>query len=82
MRITVRLFAILKDRAGGVGEMTLELPDRTTVSAAVEQLVSRYPAIKSDCHRIAFAVNRDYVKPDQVLAEGDELALIPPVSGG
>ena len=82
MRITVRLFAILKDRAGGVGETTLELPQGTTVSAAVEQLVTRYPAIRSDCARTAFAVNRDYVKPDHPLADGDELALIPPVSGG
>jgi molybdopterin synthase catalytic subunit len=81
VRITVRFFAILKDRAGA-SEATLDLPPQTTVSTAVETLLVRFPAIQGDCKRVAFAVNRAYVKPDHVLCDGDELALIPPVSGG
>jgi molybdopterin converting factor subunit 1 len=81
VRITVRFFAILKDRAG-VAETALELPPQSTVAAAIEGLTTRFPGLTRDCARIAFAVNRNYVKPDYLLNEGDELALIPPVSGG
>jgi molybdopterin converting factor subunit 1 len=81
MRITVRFFAILKDRAG-TSETTLELASGSTVASALESLSKRFPDLQRDCNRIAFAVNRSYVKPDQVLRDGDELALIPPVSGG
>jgi molybdopterin synthase catalytic subunit len=81
VRITIRFFAILKDRAG-VAETSLELPPGATVAAAIESLVNRFPDLRRDCARVAFAVNRSYVRPDHVLADGDELALIPPVSGG
>ncbi|HEY7088964.1 MAG TPA: molybdopterin converting factor subunit 1 [Tepidisphaeraceae bacterium] len=81
MRITVRFFAILKDRAG-VGEAKIELPEGSTVSAAVESIAARFAGVRSDLNRAAFAVNRNYAKPEQVLRDGDELALIPPVSGG
>ncbi len=81
MRITIRFFAIVKDRAG-LGQTTLELPPESSVATASAALAEQFPAIRDDLGRIAFAVNRTYVKPDQVLHDGDELALIPPVSGG
>lgn len=81
MRITVRFFAILKDRAG-VAETSLELPADATVRDALSLLVKRFPDIERDVKRIALAVNRAYVKLDEALRDGDELALIPPVSGG
>jgi len=81
MRITVRFFAILKDRAG-VPEMSLDLPLDATVSVAVAMISERFPAIKSDLKRTALALNRSYEKPETILHDGDELALIPPVSGG
>lgn len=81
MHITVRFFAILKDRAG-VGETSLELPTGSTVGDAVVLLVKQFPKIECDVKRIALAVNRAYEKSDEVLNDGDELALIPPVSGG
>lgn len=81
MHITVRFFAILKDRAG-VGETSLELPAGSTVGDAVVLLVKQFPKIECDVKRIALAVNRAYVKSDEVLNDGDALALIPPVSGG
>jgi molybdopterin synthase catalytic subunit len=80
MRINVKLFAILRDRAG-VAEATLELPSDATAATAAAQLTQLYPAIGA-LPRLAYAVNRSYAPASTVLADGDELALIPPVSGG
>ena len=81
MQITVRFFAILRERAG-VSETQLELPTKSDVAGAVELLSSRFPALRDDLKRVAYALNRAYVRGDATLNEGDELALIPPVSGG
>ncbi|HLI59853.1 MAG TPA: molybdenum cofactor biosynthesis protein MoaE [Solirubrobacteraceae bacterium] len=76
MRVTVRLFAGLRERAGA-GEVTLDLPDGARVSDAL-QAVAEITAGT----RVVMAVNREYADERQRLAPGDELALIPPVSGG
>ena len=81
MRITVRFFAILKDRAG-TDQTLLDLTPGSTVDDAVQSIKGCYPNVAKDLSRTAFAVNRNYVKPQSVLKDGDELALIPPVSGG
>ena len=81
MQINVRLFAVLRERAG-VEQFALDLADGATVDAAVEQVSLRVPMIRDLLPRVAFAVNRAYVKSGAELADGDELALIPPVSGG
>jgi molybdopterin synthase catalytic subunit len=81
MNITVKMFAVLRERAGQE-ELPLELPENADVRAAVERVARRLPAIRDLLPRVAFAVNRAYVKPDALLRDGDELALIPPVSGG
>ncbi len=76
MHVRVRLFAMLRERAGA-SELELELPDGARVRdalAAVEELAAGLPLV--------MAVNREYVDGDAPLAPGDELALIPPVSGG
>jgi molybdopterin converting factor subunit 1 len=76
MRVTVRLFAGLRER-GGVAERELELPDDAQVADAWAELdLGEEPA------GLLYAVNRRYVDREHVLGEGDELALIPPVSGG
>jgi len=82
MRIRVLLFAILRDAAAGAGELTLELPDGSTALSAGATLADQHPALKSYLARIAYAVNRSYVPPHTELHDGDELAFIPPVSGG
>jgi molybdopterin converting factor subunit 1 len=81
MTITVRLFAVLRDRIG-VGNVSLDLPPGTTALAASRQLETRFPSIGPYLPKIAFAINQHYVSPATELHEGDELALIPPVSGG
>ena len=81
MTVRVRLFAILRDRAG-VAECALELPPGATVAQAKEPLLRQLPALRDLVDRCGFAVNHSYVRPDAPLRDGDELALIPPVSGG
>ena len=81
MTINVRFFAILKDRAG-TAQAQLDLPDGATVATAAEQLAIKFPLLRDALRRVAYAVNREYVTPQMQLHDGDELALIPPVSGG
>jgi MoaE-MoaD fusion protein len=76
MEVRVRLFAMLRERAG-TSELALELPEGACVRdalAAVEGLAGGLPLV--------MAVNRAYADADAPLAAGDELALIPPVAGG
>src|SRR5687767_14280826 len=77
MEVTVRLFAILRERAGA-RELTLDLPEGARVSDALAALGDVAPPELP----LVMAVNREYAPEDQVLDPGDELALIPPVSGG
>jgi molybdopterin converting factor subunit 1 len=81
MTITVKLFAILRDKAG-VAELPLELPDGARVTDAVEALLARHPDLRTFASRIAFAVNLSRVDAATALKNKDELALLPPVSGG
>lgn len=81
MRIHVRLFALLKDRAG-TDRIELDLPEKSTIASAVEQVRHRFPALGEHLHHIAFALNLAYTQANTPLQDGDELALIPPVSGG
>jgi MoaE-MoaD fusion protein len=76
MRVRVRLFAMLRERAG-CNELELELPDDARVSDALAQLEHLAGGLP-----LVMAVNREYAAADAPLAPGDELALIPPVSGG
>jgi molybdopterin synthase catalytic subunit len=76
MRITVRLFAVLRERAGR-GELELDLPDGARVADALAALEHLAPGVP-----LVLAVNREYAGPDAPLAPGDELAVVPPVSGG
>jgi molybdopterin converting factor subunit 1 len=78
VEVTVRLFAMLRERAGAP-ELTLELPDGACVRDA---LASEPLAALAGGIPLVMAVNREYADGGRVLDAGDELALIPPVSGG
>jgi molybdopterin synthase catalytic subunit len=82
MRVSVRLFAILRERAGA-DELEIDLPEGATVAQAMDALREQ-PGLDEPLERIrvAMAVNREYADPETTLAPGDELALVPPVSGG
>jgi molybdopterin synthase catalytic subunit len=81
MDVTVRLFASLREHAGA-GTVPLTLDDGATVAEAIAQL--RDGALSGLPENAPFvaAVAREYVKHDHPLTNGDELALVPPVSGG
>jgi molybdopterin converting factor subunit 1 len=82
MNVEVRLFAMLAERAGAES-VQIEVDEGATVRDAIEA-VSRKPGMREPLDRlkVVMAVNREYAHMDVVLHEGDELALIPPVSGG
>jgi molybdopterin synthase catalytic subunit len=75
MKVTVRLFAVLRERAGRAS-VELELDDGATVRDAIAAVAA------ADGVPVVMAVNREVAGDDVVLRPGDELALIPPVSGG
>jgi MoaE-MoaD fusion protein len=76
MEVRVRLFAVLRQRAG-TGEIELDLPEGAVVRDALERVEALTDGVP-----VVMAVNHEYADPSAPLRSGDELALIPPVSGG
>ena len=81
VKIRVRLFAIQRELAG-TRELAVDLPDGATIEDAWAAVVARFPAIGPGRAFVRFARNATYTSADTTLADGDEVALIPPVSGG
>jgi molybdopterin converting factor subunit 1 len=81
MRVSVLLFARLRDVAGRA-EISKEVAAGATIGLLWRQLVSEFPAMAEYDRSISSAVNADYARMDQVLSDGDEVAFLPPVSGG
>ena len=81
LRIRVRLFAMQRE-AAGMRELRLEVPLGSTVDDAWKAVVATVPALAPGRSSLRFAVNGEYTDDDRTLADGDELACIPPVSGG
>ena len=79
--VTVKLFAGYQE-AYGVPELVLEFPDGTTLAAVCDRLISEHPELAKLRDITRFGVNLDFVEPDIILQDGDEVVLIPPVSGG
>jgi molybdopterin converting factor subunit 1 len=81
VRVRMRYFAALREAAGAEAE-ALELPEGADVGAARTALAARHPAIARLLPGCAIALNRAYTTADAPLADGDELAFIPPLGGG
>ena len=81
MRVTVRLFARLRELVGA-GELQRDAPDGATVAAVWETLAQEYPVIAPYAASISCAVNAEYARMTTPLGDGDEVAFLPPVSGG
>ncbi len=81
MRVTIRLFARLREIAGA-GELTREVPGGATVGAVWKALAAEFPAMARYEATISSAVNADFAPMSAALADGDEVAFLPPVSGG
>ena len=81
MRVTVRLFARLRDIAGA-SELARDIAAGATIGSVWRQLATEYPALGPYERSISSAVNADYARMDTLLRDGDEIAFLPPVSGG
>ena len=81
MQVQVLFFATARERAG-VHALAIELPAGSRVSDALDALVATRPALASLRPHLATAVNGALVHAGDVLSDGAELALLPPVSGG
>jgi molybdopterin synthase catalytic subunit len=80
-RFTLKLFATLRERAHAA-ELVRDFPDGTTVQEIWKHLVGEFPALGGHHDSVGFAVNQEYVEGDFKPHQGDEIAFIPPVSGG
>jgi molybdopterin converting factor subunit 1 len=81
MRVTIRLFARLRDLAGS-GELVRDVPGPATVNSVWRTLVAEMPALGEYERTMSVALNADYSRMSAAVSEGDEVAFLPPVSGG
>ena len=81
MRVTVRLFARLRDIAGAA-EIARDVAPGTTIGAVWAELARDFPNLAAYERSISSAVNADYARMDREVQDGDEIAFLPPVSGG
>jgi molybdopterin synthase catalytic subunit len=81
IRVRVRLFAVQRELAG-TREVALEMADGADVEAVWSALAARFPVLAPGRSSMRFARNGEYADPGTVLDDGDEVAMIPPVSGG
>ena len=81
MRVTVRLFARLHDLAGS-GELVRDVATPATVETVWRSLVAEMPDLHVYERTMSVAVNADYAKMSAKVNDGDEVAFLPPVSGG
>ena len=81
MTARMLFFAHLQDVAGS-RELTLLLPEGATVQAAAMALEQRFPGLDALLDHVRVAVNAEFAGPDTALHDGDEVAWMPPMSGG
>jgi len=81
MSIRVLFFASLSDIAGG-RERYVEAAEVTDVISVFNKFAAEFPAMEAHRTSILFALNSEFARPDAVVSDGDEIAFLPPVSGG
>jgi molybdopterin converting factor subunit 1 len=81
MRVTVRLFARLRDLAGA-GELVRDVSPPATVQTVWRSLVVDFPTLADYERTMSVAVNAEYSRMNAAVSDGDEVAFLPPVSGG
>jgi molybdopterin converting factor subunit 1 len=81
MVVTIRLFARLREIAGS-SELRRELPQGATARTAWDELAKEFPALREYQRTSSCAVNEEYARFTTSLSDGDEIAFLPPVSGG
>lgn len=81
MKVKTKFFAAIKDIVG-TSEVELELPSGTTAGDLFQRYCQQHPPLSRYAHNTMISVNLEFVPPETRLHEGDEIAFIPPVSGG
>ncbi len=81
LRVTVKLFAAYQETYRKP-ELTLALPPETTILDLLNQIITKHPELEQWRNLTRFGVNLQFVPPETILQDGDEVVLIPPVSGG
>ena len=81
MHVTVRLFARLRELAGA-SELRREVPEGSTALDVWNGLSREFPPLAEYTKAISVAVNEDYARLSSSVRDGDEVAFLPPVSGG
>jgi len=81
MHVTIRLFARLRELAGA-GELTRQIPEGSSAMEVWQALAAEFPAMTDYGRSISCAVNEEYSRLTATLHDGDEVAFLPPVSGG
>lgn len=81
MKVRVKFFAILRERAGAP-EVEKDIAEGSTVADLWHALQRQYPKLDVPGIRLLYAVNQNYVSVDHELRENDEVVFVPPVSGG
>lgn len=80
-KIKVKLFAILRERVGE-SEITITISNGITVNQLNREILKKYPQLKSFSNKFVTSVNRKVTAGDTIISSKDEIALLPPVSGG
>ncbi len=81
MQVTVRFFATAREAVGS-GELKVRLAERATLRDLLDAVLTRHPALEALEPSLLLAVNHEFAEPGTLLREGDEVAIMPPVSGG
>lgn len=81
MRVHVRLFARYRELAG-TNALELDVPDKSTALDVFDRVAERFPDMQQMRSSTLMAIEAEYVRPETELNDGEELALMPPVSGG
>jgi molybdopterin converting factor subunit 1 len=81
VKVHIRLFAVAKQLAGR-DQLTLELPPGCTLGGLRQALAAHAPQLASIIPQVLFAIDSEYAGDDRVICDGNEIACIPPVSGG
>lgn len=81
MKVRVRCFAAVREIVGA-SELVVDVPEGSTLNQLIHELCGQCPRLQVLTGSLLFSVNREYASTDTTLIAGDEIALIPPVSGG
>ena len=81
MKVKIKFFALIREKIG-IKEIDMEIKEGATLGMLFDKLKKNYPVLKDSSNYLLFSVNKEYASLNSVLNEGDEIALIPPVSGG